>query len=334
MAPDWFIYQGTGEPHDGISRLPEPPPWRIFHSIWKRPTPRNWQRYPSSHSDVVRATTYRPDERTVQQVNAALHLRRPILVTGAPGTGKTTLAYAVAHELQLGPVLRWSISSRSTLRDGLYGYDPMGRLYAASRQLSTADPQTERIGDHIRLGPLGTALVPSTAPRVLLIDEIDKSDIDLPNDLLDVFEEGGYEIPELVRAQDESTQLLDASGRETVQVNHGRVQCQDFPLVVMTSNGEREFPAPFLRRCIRVELSQPDASKLQTIVEAHLPAYAQSSGDLIENFLRRQSSGELATDQLLNAIYLTSITRARDRVTLAGDLMPYLSETTPPDDEY
>lgn len=124
-------------------------------------------------------------------VNAALYLRRPLLVTGNPGTGKTSLAYSVAYELDLGEVLYWPITTRTTLKDGLYNYDAVGRLQDAKLN---PDDSLNRIGKYITLGPLGTALLPSERPRVLLIDEIDKSDVDLPNDLLHVFENGEYTI--------------------------------------------------------------------------------------------------------------------------------------------
>ncbi len=322
--PDWLLYTGSRRPHDGIDRLPPPPPWRAFDGGPVLDTPEG------GSGNTHQATTYRPPDDAVQQVNAALYLRRPLLVTGPPGTGKSTLAYAVAHELGLGPVLHWPITSRTTLRDGLYQYDPLTRLYAAGRDDAPAE---EDIGRYISLGPLGTALLPYGRPRVLLIDEIDKSDIDLPNDLLTIFEKGEYEIPELSRRADPSAEVRTADGRgDRVTVHGGRVRCNAFPLVVMTSNGEREFPPAFLRRCVTVELRQPsDEAELSAIVREHLGPLADQSEDLVRRFFERSSAGTLATDQLLNAVYLCRYADAEDRRALADRVMPYL--TGPIDDD-
>ena len=125
--PDWRIYTGSGDPHDDIAdKLPQPPPWRKFTGSPAPPVPAE---RPGSRQSAIK---YLPSEEAVRQVNAALYLRRPLLVTGPPGTGKSTLAYAVAHELMLGPVLLWPITSRATLREGLYEYDPLS--LAGSRQ--------------------------------------------------------------------------------------------------------------------------------------------------------------------------------------------------------
>ncbi|MER7542465.1 MoxR family ATPase [Spirillospora sp. NPDC127506] len=322
--PDWLLYTGSRRTHDGIERLPPPPPWRAFDGEPVLPTP------PGGSGNEHQAKTFRPSDDAVQQVNAALYLRRPLLVTGPPGTGKSTLAYAVAHELGLGPVLHWPITSRTTLRDGLYQYDPLTRLYAAQREDAPAD---EDIGRYIRLGPLGTALLPYGRPRVLLVDEIDKSDIDLPNDLLTIFEKGEYELPELTRRAEPTAEVMTADGPGSrVTVKAGTVRCNAFPLVVMTSNGEREFPPAFLRRCVTVELRQPSGeAELSAIVREHLGPLADRSEDLVRRFFERSSSGTLATDQLLNAVYLCRHADTEDRRALADRIMPYL--TGPVDDD-
>lgn len=321
----WPLYTGAGAPHDGITRLPPPPPWRAFNGGPALDVPADDEDSAAASPDRVhRAQTYRATDRSVQLVNAALYLRRPLLVTGPPGSGKSSLPYAVARELRLGPVLRWNITSRAALGDGLYQYDPLSRLYSAGRGPEDADLQ-----DHLRLGPLGSALLPYRHPRVLLIDEIDKSDLDLPNDLLNILEEGQYEIPELVRAarQHPEAAVLVADSDARATIRQGRVRCRAFPFVVLTSNGEREFPPAFLRRCVTLELKQPLPAHLEDIVRAHLGELDDDARALLRSFLARGSGGELATDQLLNAIYLTRASGldAGSRDELAESLMPYLS---------
>ncbi|MFE3598272.1 AAA family ATPase [Streptomyces sp. NPDC059096] len=333
----WPVYTGADEPHDGVRRLPAPPPWRDFDGGPAVEPPPDDE--VSSPDREHRARAYRATDESVQLVNAALYLRRPLLVTGPPGSGKSSLPYAVARELRLGPVLRWNITSRSTLGDGLYQYDPLSRLYAAGQGPQGPGGESGgHIEDHLRLGPLGTALLPYERPRVLLIDEIDKSDLDLPNDLLNVMEEGQYEIPELVRAARTrpGARVLTADADRLVAVERGRVRCRAFPFVVLTSNGEREFPPAFLRRCVTLELRQPVAAHLEEIVRAHLGELDAPGRELIRTFLERGSGGELATDQLLNAIYLTRTSglAGASREQLADHLLRYLSRAPEPDDDF
>jgi MoxR-like ATPase len=316
---DWHVFRGTGTPHEWA--LPEAPPWRAFDGeVTTGPTaaePPSWR-----PADIERARNYQVDPEVIDLVNASIYLRRPMLITGKPGVGKSTLALAIAYELGLGPVLRWPITSRSTLKDGVYGYDALSRLHDSGL------PGTGRldIGRYITIGPLGTALLPSVRPRVLLIDEIDKCDLDLPNDLLTAFEEGEVTIPELDRIAKEqpSVEITTADG-QTRPVAGGRIRCREFPIVVLTSNREREFPAAFLRRCVQLHIGQPDAARLEKIVAARLgPDMSATAADLVSVFLNRSSAADLATDQLLNAVYLTFHAAREpgpDRIVLAERLM-------------
>lgn len=339
---DWKIYQGValspeGEqrvvaPHDEIARMLGDddsycPPWRNFR--------RRYETFQKQHNVTAaslpsapaepdeRGESFRPRPEMIEMVNVAIYLRRPLLITGKPGTGKSSLIYAVSRELKLGKVLRWPITSRSSLQRGLYEYDAIGRLQdwqlkelRQKQSASGVHHQTESnqnevgdIGEYLRLGPLGTALLPWERPRALLIDEIDKCDADLPNDLLNVFEEGLFEIPELIRLRksQREVEVRPADSDKAVKIIEGRVQCMHFPFVVMTSNGEREFPPAFLRRCVQLEIPEPEKNELWEIVKSHLGEQLEKEAEpIIGKFLDRvkKEKKQLATDQLLSAIFL------------------------------
>ncbi|WP_431981955.1 AAA family ATPase [Streptomyces qinglanensis] len=333
---DWRIYRGAGVPHEAVRELPGPPPWRDFTGAGTGPDSPDGGDGPEgadtarrlgARRRLVESLHPRPEE--VEAVNAALYLRRPLLVTGNPGTGKSTLAHAVAHELGLGRVLRWPIVSRTSLQDGLYHYDAIGRLQDVQLDRAVAGDGTPSarppIGSYLRLGPLGTALLPARPaepggvplPRVLLVDELDKSDIDLPSDLLNVLEDGEFTLPELERIADREpvTEVLTADG-DRARIEGGRVRCTAFPFIVLTSNGERDFPAALLRRCIQLDLKPPGDEQLAAMVLAHLGEEALEDGaELVQRFLRRQPGQVIATDQLLNALFLTQHASGVERVS-------------------
>ncbi|WP_113704995.1 AAA family ATPase [Nonomuraea lactucae] len=307
-----FVYQGTGRPLRDVSlrtALPAPPPWRDFDGGPVLPAPQ--EDPPDLDRRLGPVTFVHPrqvDQREVTAVNIALFLRRPLLVTGPPGVGKSTLAYQVSRELRLGPVLRWPVNSRTTLRSGQYEYDAIGRVQEARRRVESHDEEPETdIGDFLHLGPLGTALLPYELPRVLLVDEFDKGDADLANDLLDVLEEGGFTIPELfrVRARAPRVRVHTADPGHAAVVTEGAVRCRAFPFIVITSNRERDFPPAFLRRCVQYEMPVPGPERLADLVTAHFAKAAAPHQDrLIQEFLKYRKHWPLAADQLLNALYL------------------------------
>jgi len=298
---EWHVFKGKTNIDDLLNDYPE---WRRFDGevVTSIPEDNLLEQWPER--ELKRAVNYYlEDPLQIDIINVAIRLRRPLLVTGKPGSGKSSLAYAIAYNLQLDRVLQWPISSKSTVKDALYMYDAIARLEDANiSQTLFRNPKKPPIEQYIRLGPLGTAFLPQKKPRVLLIDEIDKSDIDIPGDLLNIFEEGEFQIEELLRINATNVKVKTYKSETEVIIPDGIIKCSSFPIIIMTSNGERDFPPQFLRRCIRLDIKPPDLTKMQGIVENHFPNNKNEINRLIDSFIEKKD--ELASDQLLNAIFL------------------------------
>ena len=265
------------------------------------------------------------NENLINAINAAIYLRRPLLVTGKPGIGKSSLAKSIAKELTpSGKPLHWQITSKSILKEGLYSYDALARLqdlqmkkmyHELGETQKSKDIETD-IGNYIKLGVLGKAFL-STEPCVVLIDEIDKSDLDLPNDLLHIFEEQDFEITEVKRSKETNVKV------DKYDIpDDGKIECKgDFPIIVMTSNEERDFPPAFLRRCISVDISLPKEKEkqielLSKMVLGHFDDGSFVDKDdveletklqeLVSTFvdMKEDEGLLLSNDQLLNAAFL------------------------------
>ncbi len=187
------------------------------------------------------------DDLTVA-VNAAVALERPLLVKGEPGTGKTELALQVAQSLGLR-IIEWNIKSTTKAQQGLYEYDAVSRL----RDSQLGDERVHDIGNYIKRGKLWEAF-DSDERVVLLIDEIDKADIEFPNDLLQELDKMAFHVYET---------------GETVSAKHR-------PVIIITSNNEKELPDAFLRRCFFHYIRFPEIDTLKQIVEVHHPGVKES----------------------------------------------------------
>ena len=214
-------------------------------------------------------------------VNAAITLERPLLVKGEPGTGKTELARQVAAALG-APMIEWSVKSTTRAQQGLYEYDAVSRL----RDSQLGDARVQDVGNYIRRGKLWQAFA-ADERVVLLIDEIDKADIEFPNDLLQELDRMEFHVYET---------------GETVRARHR-------PIVVITSNNEKELPDAFLRRCFFHYIAFPDAETLERIVAVHHPTIKKDllGAALTQFFAVRDQQGlkkKPSTSELLDWLKL------------------------------
>ncbi len=257
----------------------------------------------SGQFDQFRGTeSYIASEDLKHAVNVAVALGRPLLVRGEPGTGKTLLAENLAKALEL-PLIRWHVKSTTKARDGLYIYDTVARLYD-SRFGGAGGSGVDDIAKYIKLGPLGQALDLPTK-SVLLIDEIDKADIEFPNDLL--------------HEMDAMRFRIDETGREVV--------AKERPVVIITSNNEKELPDAFLRRCVFHYIQFPDRELMQEIVKVHHPDITDKVLDhALEMFFSLRATPKLrkkpSTSELID--WILALKKAGVDLSRVGHGIPFL----------
>jgi MoxR-like ATPase len=336
--PNWWVFTGTADTTSGGDKIKYKkvikniPPWRNFQGESFKD--RSIKRGKNFYLDPI------DDQILINAINAALYLRKPLIVTGDTGVGKSSLAYAIAYKLGIydgsndEEVLTWPITSHTTIKDGLYNYEIVAHINRNTQPVENGSGRPTEIRDYIILNELGTALATpinadntsNSVPRVLLIDEIDKADMDLPNNLLNILEDGRFYINELntnnhktqadVKPQPENNdnQRLQKDNKPTIHDKFGKsiealngwVECKNFPIVIITSNGERELPDAFKRRCISVKVTFPSEKKLEKILERQFGGDILSDPDIKELINKFKSNNENqklgGVDALLNMI--------------------------------
>jgi MoxR-like ATPase len=254
----------------------------------------------NSQFEVFKGTdTYIASDSLRHAVNVAYALERPLLLRGEPGTGKTLLAENVARALGF-ELLRWHIKSTTKATEGLYVYDTVARLHDSRFN----DGDVKDIARYIKLGPLGRALA-APSRVVLLIDEVDKADVEFPNDLLQELDMMRFQIPE--------------TGQEIV--------ARERPLVVITSNNEKELPDAFLRRCIFHFIEFPGRELMEKIIRVHHPAIEDKLLDqALEAFFRLRQVPRLrkrpSTSELID--WIAALQKSGVDLKKVGGGLPFL----------
>lgn len=252
---------------------------------------------------IAGSSPYIVSEPLLEAVNLAIALEKPLLLKGEPGTGKTMLAQALSETLQKQLII-WNIKSTTKAQEALYHYDTVQRLYDSQ----FGETGVEEIGRYIHLGKLGEAFQ-AEEQAVLLIDEIDKADLEFPNDLLWELDQMEFFIPET---------------RERIKARHR-------PIVIITSNGEKDLPDAFLRRCIFHYIEFPEPELMEQIVRVHFPKLEQH---LLETALeafyqlrkRKGLQKKPATSELIDWIRVLTVSgipeeRIRESLPFAGVLL-------------